>query len=74
MRTIIIAAAVIFSSSLANAACGQYGGPGFRGPDGKCVSWVNIGAVCGSPPTTRCTPEIVRRGASTAAKYESKSK
>src|SRR5262245_6259977 len=40
----------------ASAACGERGGPGYRGPNGKCVGWEAIGRVCGSPPTTHCTP------------------
>jgi hypothetical protein len=41
------------------AACGERGGPGYRGPDGHCVGWANLKRVCGDPPTTRCTPEMV---------------
>ena len=44
-------------SVTAHAACGTRGGPGYRSPDGKCVGWAALGRVCGSPPTTRCTPE-----------------
>ena len=40
-----------------NAACGERGGPAFRGPDGKCVGWARLDSVCGHPPTTRCTYE-----------------
>jgi hypothetical protein len=42
---------------------------GYRGPDGKCVGWENIGRVCGSPPTTRCTAEITNPGEGDAADY-----
>lgn len=42
---------------IAAAACGDRGGPGYRGPDGKCLSWAALGRVCGTPPTTRCAYE-----------------
>ena len=54
-------------STFAEAACGDRGGPGYRGPDGKSLSWQDLGRKCGSPPTTNCTPErptVVRRGVS----------
>ncbi|MCS0501903.1 hypothetical protein [Ancylobacter mangrovi] len=34
--------------------CGCRGGPGYRGPDGRCVGFKNLTRVCGTPPTTRC--------------------
>lgn len=37
--------------------CGCHGGPGYRGPDGRCVGRANLTRVCGSPPSTRCTYE-----------------
>jgi len=37
--------------------CGCRGGPGYRGPNGKCVGWDQLTRVCGNPPTTRCTKE-----------------
>lgn len=49
--------------SLALATCGERGGPGYRGPNGKCVSWKTIASVCGHPPETRCTPEQEADGA-----------
>ncbi|HEX2448423.1 MAG TPA: hypothetical protein VHK26_09595 [Methyloceanibacter sp.] len=30
--------------------CGCKGGPGWRGPDGFCVSQSKLAAVCGTPP------------------------
>lgn len=51
--------ALAASTTFAEAACGARGGPGYRGPDGKCLSWEALCRVCGSPPTTRCTPEKV---------------
>ena len=48
------------------------GGPGYRGPDGKCVSWGNIGRVCGSPPTMLCTAEDPNAGAADAAEHSVK--
>lgn len=37
--------------------CGCKGGPGYRGPDGRCVSFKTLESVCGRPPTSRCTFE-----------------
>jgi hypothetical protein len=51
--------ALVAATSFAEATCGDLGGPGYRGPNGKCVGWEALGRVCGSPPTTRCTPEGV---------------
>ena len=34
--------------------CGCKGGPGYRGPDGRCVGFANLDRVCGIPPETRC--------------------
>jgi len=72
-RMLIILAALVVST-LAEAACGDRGGPGYRGPDGKCLSWQDLGRKCGSPPTTGCTPEHVAPeaggGAKTGAEIE----
>lgn len=53
--------------SPAFAACGEKGGPGYRGPNGKCVGWAQLGQVCGSPPTTKCAAELTANGAVEAA-------
>lgn len=37
--------------------CGCKGGPGYRGPNGKCVGFKNLEKICGSPPETRCVFE-----------------
>jgi predicted small lipoprotein YifL len=37
-RMLMILAALVVST-FAEAACGDRGGPGYRGPDGKCLSW-----------------------------------
>ncbi len=37
--------------------CGCKGGTGYRGPNGRCVGFKQIDAVCGSPPGTRCVFE-----------------
>ncbi len=37
--------------------CGCKGGPGYRGPDGRCVGFKNLDRVCGNPPDTRCVFE-----------------
>jgi len=39
------------------AGCGSRGGPGFRGPNGKCVGWKPLNKVCGEPPSTFCSYE-----------------
>jgi hypothetical protein len=44
-------------SHTVKAACGERGGPAFRGPNGKCVGWASLNSVCGNPPTSRCTYE-----------------
>jgi len=62
----VIAAATFIGDAF--AACGTRGGPGYRGPDGKCVGWADIGRKCGNPPSTRCTPEQAQPLAPDAAK------
>jgi hypothetical protein len=37
--------------------CGCKGGPGYRGPDGRCVGFKQLSKVCGNPPETFCTFE-----------------
>jgi len=37
--------------------CGCKGGPGYRGPDGRCVGFKQLTKVCGNPPESRCTFE-----------------
>ena len=49
------------------SGCGCRGGPGYRGPNGQCVGWADIGRTCGSPPTTRCAAEGPNAGADEAA-------
>lgn len=56
----------------AAAECGQRGGPGYRGPNGKCVGWAEMGRVCGTPPETRCRAEAVAPNASEAAGHGAK--
>jgi hypothetical protein len=66
-----IALAVLWLAAgctFAQAACGDRGGPGYRGPNGKCVSWEALGRVCGSPPTTRCNDENIARESGDAAR------
>lgn len=57
MRIVAITLMVILGVRAAHATCGERGGPGYRGPDGQCVSKANIARICGSPPTTHCTAE-----------------
>lgn len=37
--------------------CGCKGGPGWRGPDGFCVSQSKLEAVCGAPAGAPCKQE-----------------
>jgi|SRR6266550_7502604 hypothetical protein len=60
--------ALVAATSFAEATCGDRGGPGYRGPNGKCVGWEELGRVCGSPPSTRCTPERTAPAAPEAAR------
>jgi hypothetical protein len=53
----------------AAATCGERGGPGYRGPNGQCVGWANIGKICGNPPTTHCTAEMANPNAGKAAEH-----
>jgi endonuclease YncB( thermonuclease family) len=57
LRTIAMATTFILLASAVHATCGTKGGPGYRGPDGRCVGWASLIQTCGSPPTLRCTPE-----------------
>src|SRR4051794_4019350 len=69
--TFLIAITVVSAPGMAQSCsgCGCKGGPGYRGPDGKCVGWANIGKVCGSPPTTHCKAEGPSAGADKAAEH-----
>jgi hypothetical protein len=68
LRITTTVALVCFFMDTVEAACGTRGGPGYRGPDGKCVSWAGIGRVCGNPPSLRCTAENTQPEAPDAAK------
>src|SRR5277367_6397825 len=58
VRTVPITLLVVLAiQAPAHATCGTQGGPGYRGPDGKCQGWAELGRVCGCPPSTRCTAE-----------------
>jgi hypothetical protein len=41
--------------------CGCKGGPGWRGPDGFCVSEAKLAEICGSPAGTPCKQEAAPR-------------
>jgi hypothetical protein len=66
-RMLIAFVALVAATSFAEATCGDSGGPGYRGPNNKCVGWEALGRVCGCPPTTRCTPEQTAPDAEDAA-------
>ncbi len=48
---------IFATGALACSGCGCRGGPGYRGPDGRCVGFANMARVCGDPPETRCVRE-----------------
>jgi len=41
--------------------CGCKGGPGWRGPDGACVSTAKLAEICGTPAGTPCKQEAAAR-------------
>ncbi len=59
MRLLLVVAFLVACSDavLACSGCGCRGGPGYRGPDGRCVGWSQLNSKCGNPPTSRCTYE-----------------
>jgi hypothetical protein len=76
MRTLIVSSIALFSlvflapaapiSAIAQEACtckgcGCKGGPGWRGPEGTCVSKAKLTDICGSPPGEPCTEEAAAR-------------
>jgi hypothetical protein len=72
IRTATALTALVLLSNPASAGCGDRGGPGYRGPTGRCVGWADIGKTCGNPPTTRCQAESVAAGADKAAEHGQK--
>jgi hypothetical protein len=75
MRTLAISAIIMISlgftglapsAALAQEACrckgcGCKGGPGWRGPDGACVSTAKLAEICGTPAGTPCKQEAAAR-------------
>lgn len=57
MKYLLVILCMFAVTHTAAADCGSRGGPGFRGPNGKCVGWKQLGKVCGNPPTSRCSYE-----------------
>jgi hypothetical protein len=37
------------------------GGPGWRGPEGTCLSQAKLAEICGSPPGAPCVKEAATR-------------
>lgn len=63
---------LVAASGIAIAAercdwCGCKGGPGYRGPNHRCLSFRDLARVCGTPPTTHCSFEGNRAGRGTLA-------
>jgi hypothetical protein len=68
-HALLIGCALVASSTIASATCGDKGGPGIRGADGKCQAWESVGRNCGSSPGERgCTVERDIPGAGEALK------
>ena len=71
MRSSIVFVLALFLSVLAASAyaddacrckgCGCKGGPGWRGPDGTCVSKSALATTCGSPAGAPCKQESATR-------------
>jgi len=74
MRRYIAGVLILFSFSLVSfpavplaqdacrcKGCGCKGGPGWRGPDGFCVSQAKLAEVCGSPAGAPCKQEAASR-------------
>jgi hypothetical protein len=77
MRALIVGVLVLFTLSLASLpgvspagaqdttcrckGCGCKGGPGWRGPEGTCVSKAKLTEICGSPAGAPCTQEAAAR-------------
>jgi hypothetical protein len=74
VRATAIAFGVVLAvQGSAHAACGDRGGPGYRGPDHQCLKWYSlVKGVCGCPPTTNCTAEHLHAGAEKIAKLRCK--
>jgi hypothetical protein len=56
-RALALALLLAASPAIACKGCGCKGGPGYRGPDGRCVGYANLKSVCGTPPETNCAKE-----------------
>ncbi len=41
--------------------CGCKGGPGWRGPEGTCISQAKLAEICGSPAGAPCVKEAATR-------------
>jgi|ERR1700744_3769042 hypothetical protein len=67
MRTVIVFLLLFVAVPVVHATCGTQGGPGYRGPNGKCIGWAEMGRVCGCPPSTGCTAEQAHPDAVKAA-------
>jgi hypothetical protein len=71
MRSSIVFVLALFLSILASGTyaddacrckgCGCKGGPGWRGPDGLCVSKASLAKVCGTPAGAQCKQESATR-------------
>ena len=49
--------ATIHEAAARCTGCSCRGGPGFRSPEGTCVSWKNLVRICGPAPHAKCKDE-----------------
>jgi hypothetical protein len=61
--------ALLLSSAVASATCGDKGGPGLRGTDGQCVGWPDLAAKCGGD-LSKCVKERMHSGAPASARKQ----
>ena len=69
MRALLMGVLMLFAFSTFPAfaddcrckGCGCKGGPGWRGPEGLCVSAAKLAEVCGSPAGAPCKQEAATR-------------
>jgi hypothetical protein len=59
VSALALAGILLLAPKAALAACGDDGDPGYRKPNGQCVSWCEL-AECGSK-AAKCKPENVSR-------------
>lgn len=69
--TVAVIFAFLSVEADACTGCGCRGGPGYRGPDGRCVGWKDLAKKCGQPPTSHCSAEGPNASDSDSSKKKS---